>query len=80
MVNGRTGKVQGERPYSWIKITLAILAFALLVALILFVTQGEKVSMHGWENPECVYAALKWNAGKNYVTSILQHWPFFGRS
>lgn len=26
MINGRTGEVQGERPYSWIKITLAILA------------------------------------------------------
>ena len=25
MINGRTGEVQGERPYSWIKITLAIL-------------------------------------------------------
>jgi DNA-directed RNA polymerase subunit RPC12/RpoP len=26
MINGRNGKVSGERPYSWIKITLAILA------------------------------------------------------
>ncbi len=26
LVNGRTGEVQGERPYSWIKIVLAILA------------------------------------------------------
>lgn len=26
MINGRTGEVQGERPYSWIKITLAVLA------------------------------------------------------
>ncbi len=26
MVNGRTGEVKGERPYSWIKIILAILA------------------------------------------------------
>lgn len=26
LVNGRTGEVQGERPWSWIKITLAILA------------------------------------------------------
>ncbi len=26
LINGRTGEVQGERPYSWIKITLTILA------------------------------------------------------
>lgn len=26
LVNARTGEVQGERPYSWVKITLAILA------------------------------------------------------
>ncbi len=26
LVNARTGEVQGERPYSWIKITLAVLA------------------------------------------------------
>jgi predicted RNA-binding Zn-ribbon protein involved in translation (DUF1610 family) len=26
LVNGQTGKVQGERPWSWIKITLAVLA------------------------------------------------------
>ncbi len=26
MINARTGEVQGERPYSWIKITLAVLA------------------------------------------------------
>lgn len=25
LVNGRTGEVQGERPYSWVKITLAVL-------------------------------------------------------
>jgi DNA-directed RNA polymerase subunit RPC12/RpoP len=35
LVNARTGEVQGERPYSWIKITLAILAaiMAILIAL-----------------------------------------------
>ncbi len=31
MINARTGEVQGERPYSWIKITLAVLAALLLV-------------------------------------------------
>ena len=36
MVNGRNGHVQGERPYSWIKIVLAVLgAIALIVIIIL---------------------------------------------
>jgi DNA-directed RNA polymerase subunit RPC12/RpoP len=32
VVNGQTGKVQGERPWSWIKITLAVLAAAIVIA------------------------------------------------
>lgn len=36
LINGRTGQVHGDRPYSWIKIALAILA--LLVVIILIVT------------------------------------------
>jgi LSD1 subclass zinc finger protein len=35
LVNGRTGEVQGERPYSWIKIALAVIAGLILVFLIL---------------------------------------------
>ncbi len=36
MVNGRTGEVQGERPWSWIKITLAVLAVIMLTLLIIY--------------------------------------------
>jgi hypothetical protein len=32
VVNGQTGKVQGERPWSWIKITLAVIAAAIVIA------------------------------------------------
>jgi uncharacterized CHY-type Zn-finger protein len=40
MINGRTGEVQGERPYSWIKITLAILfAIAVIAAVIYLVNK-----------------------------------------
>jgi len=41
VVNGRTGKVQGERPYSAVKITLAVLAGLALVLATLFVMQGS---------------------------------------
>jgi uncharacterized CHY-type Zn-finger protein len=35
MINARTGEVQGERPYSWIKITLAVLlALAVIAAAV----------------------------------------------
>ncbi len=33
LVNARTGEVQGERPYSWVKILATVLLFAALVAL-----------------------------------------------
>ena len=36
VINGRTGEVQGERPYSWWKIAFATLAALLLVACIYY--------------------------------------------
>jgi LSD1 subclass zinc finger protein len=36
MINGRTGEVQGERPWSWVKITLASLAASAFIAGIYF--------------------------------------------
>ena len=36
VVNGRNGRVQGERPYSWVKIALAILCVALLAGALGF--------------------------------------------
>jgi predicted RNA-binding Zn-ribbon protein involved in translation (DUF1610 family) len=36
MINGRTGKVTGERPWSWIKITLAILLVLAIIGGILY--------------------------------------------
>ncbi len=35
MVNGQTGEVQGERPYSWVKITIAVVLGIILAALFL---------------------------------------------
>lgn len=38
LINGRTGEVQGERPYSWIKITLAVLAAAAVILIIVLLS------------------------------------------
>jgi hypothetical protein len=36
LVNARTGEVQGERPWSWIKITLAAVVALMVVGVIIF--------------------------------------------
>lgn len=41
LVNAQTGEVSGERPYSWIKITLAVFFVALIVLGIIIATQGH---------------------------------------
>jgi hypothetical protein len=40
LVNGRTGEVQGTAPWSWVKITLAVLA-ALLVIFAFYYFSGS---------------------------------------
>ena len=39
LINGRTGEVQGERPYSWVKITLAVLGVVAVIAGIVIAVQ-----------------------------------------
>jgi LSD1 subclass zinc finger protein len=39
LINGRTGEVQGERPYSWIKITLAVLLAGAVILCIYLLSQ-----------------------------------------
>ncbi len=36
MINARTGEVQGERPWSWVKITLAVLAGLIVAAVVAY--------------------------------------------
>jgi len=36
LVNGRTGEVQGERPWSWAKIALLVVGIAMIIALIIW--------------------------------------------
>ena len=39
IVNAGTGEVQGERPYSWVKISLAVLAAVIVAAVIMLFSQ-----------------------------------------
>jgi LSD1 subclass zinc finger protein len=41
LINGRTGEVQGERPYSWIKITFTALLAGAIILVIYLVTKKE---------------------------------------
>lgn len=41
-INGVTGEVQGERPWSWVKITFAVLAALVVAAVLWFVFGGER--------------------------------------
>jgi len=38
-INAATGEVQGERPYSWVKISLTIAGILVVILLIAAVTQ-----------------------------------------
>jgi hypothetical protein len=40
VINGYTGKMAGEHPYSWVKILFAVLAALALLALVLFLARG----------------------------------------
>jgi hypothetical protein len=42
VVNARTGEVQGERPYSWVKITLAVIAAIAVIAVVVYFMQQQK--------------------------------------
>jgi predicted RNA-binding Zn-ribbon protein involved in translation (DUF1610 family) len=42
LINARTGEVQGERPWSWVKIGFAILATAIVIGLIAYFNDDGK--------------------------------------
>jgi Zn finger protein HypA/HybF involved in hydrogenase expression len=46
MINGRTGEVQGERPWSWVKITLAVLFVLTIIIGAVYLLQKDKKPRH----------------------------------
>jgi hypothetical protein len=41
VANGHTGKIAGERPYSWVKILFAVLAAMLVLLILIAIGQGQ---------------------------------------
>jgi hypothetical protein len=41
VVNGQTGTVRGERPWSWVKIAFAVLAVAVLAGLAYWIAEAR---------------------------------------
>ena len=39
VINARTGEVQGERPWSWVKIAMAVLAALIVIGTIVYLVQ-----------------------------------------
>lgn len=46
LVNGQTGEVSGEAPWSWVKITLAVLAGLVLLLVLAAVGGGDRGAIH----------------------------------
>lgn len=50
-INGQTGKVTGERPYSWLKITLLIISVMVLIGGVLYLEENPNIirSLNGMD-------------------------------
>lgn len=48
MVNGQTGKVEGQKPVSWIRVSIAIIIVLVIIAIIIYLSsQGESADSVG---------------------------------
>jgi hypothetical protein len=48
MVNGLSGKVQGEKPVSWIRVTIAVIIVVVIIAIIVYLaSQGQSTDLEG---------------------------------
>jgi hypothetical protein len=62
LINGRTGKVSGERPYSWWKIGALVLVILTVVALVLTMVMTAKGATNGGPDRVPVKVAPKRSA------------------
>lgn len=68
LINGRTGKVSGERPYSWVKILALILAILIIVGLIFYFVQSSSKSRPQLKRVDngipsrCQVTAMRWHS------------------
>lgn len=48
MVNGQTGKVEGQKPISWIRVAIAVIIVLVIIAVIVYLSsQGESTNAEG---------------------------------
>jgi hypothetical protein len=48
MVNGQTGRVEGKKPVSWIRVTIAVIIVLIVIAIIVYLSsQGESADAQG---------------------------------
>ncbi len=55
MINGQTGRVDGEKPISWIKVTIAVVLAVVIIGLLIYLfsrantgSRGELQLLHEW--------------------------------
>jgi hypothetical protein len=55
MINGQTGRVEGEKPISWIKVTIAVVIAIVIIGVLIYLfsradsgSQGELQLLHEW--------------------------------
>jgi hypothetical protein len=55
MINGQTGRVDGEKPVSWIKVTIAVVLAVVIIGLLIYLfsrsnagSRGELQLLHEW--------------------------------
>jgi uncharacterized protein HemY len=48
MINGQTGKVEGQKPISWIRVTIAVVIALIIIAIIVILaSSGESSDVSG---------------------------------
>jgi predicted Zn-ribbon and HTH transcriptional regulator len=67
MINGQSGKVEGQKPISWIKVTIAVVIAIIVIGLILFLVSKAQSSSSGSSGE-----LLMW---KEYVLLQMQNLP-----